>query len=120
MEHRLPENHNCPQAPKRAPLGSYLTKKQIQAVHSKEIRRLSGEQSPLEILLPKEGKKIALVDESSHHFRKIHVTVPEEVWNNKEYRRRIQRAKTETEVAQIVFDYYSQHPEKQSPNAEGN
>jgi len=36
LEHRLPEDHNCPDLPPRTSLGSWQTRKDIAYAHSKE------------------------------------------------------------------------------------
>jgi hypothetical protein len=62
----------------------------------------------------KESKKvkIKIVDEGDYHYNKIETTVPEEVYKNKEYRKKIERAKTREEVEKIVLEYYESEVQK--------
>ena len=56
-----------------------------------------------------EGRKITIIDEGELHYNKIETAVPEEVFADKEYRKRIEKAKTLKELQGILFDYYKQH-----------
>jgi hypothetical protein len=42
MEHRLPENHNCQEAPERVPLGSWEAKQRIAEQQEKTAKQKSS------------------------------------------------------------------------------
>jgi len=102
--HRLLENHDCPNAPPRTPLGSHQTKKMYREMErAKEVKHvieITDEES-LRLL----GRKaMTKTYEGKHHF-----DVPVEVYADKKYRQKLNNARTLNEVEHLVHDYYKHH-----------
>lgn len=92
--HRLLENHNCPNAPPRTPLGSYQTK-QMLATNAKERETRAA-------YWKTETKTYGNI--FNHHFN-----VPIEVYSDEKYREKLDKARTLNEVEHILHDYYKHH-----------
>lgn len=95
--HRLLENHNCPNAPPRTPLGSYQTKQMLASAAKK---RKTGSKSI-------EGWKTETKTHGNifnHHFN-----VPIEVYSDEKYREKLDKARTLDEVEHILHDYCKHH-----------
>jgi len=102
--HRLLENHNCPNAPSRTPLGSYQTK-QMLASTAKEREIKTASQSVPVADWKTETKTYGNI--FNHHFN-----VPIEVYSDEKYREKLDKARTLNEVEHILHDYYKHHPKK--------
>jgi hypothetical protein len=90
--HRLLENHNCPNAPPRTPLGSHQVK-QMLASTSKEKEMIT---------LSSETKTYGNI--YNHSFN-----VPIEVYSDETYREKLDKARTLEEVDKILHDYRKHH-----------
>jgi len=98
LEHRLPENHNCPNAPPRTPLGSYQTKQMLAE---------SARKREMEVTNVSEYKKTETQTYGNifgHRFN-----VPVEVYSDEKYRERLDKARTLSEVERILQDYRKHH-----------
>lgn len=102
--HRLLENHNCPNAPPRTPLGSYQTKQMLTST-AKEREIKTASQSVPVAYWKTETKTYGNI--FNHHFN-----VPIEVYSDKKYREKLDKARTLNEVEHILHDYYKHHPKK--------
>jgi hypothetical protein len=99
--HRLLENHNCPNAPPRTPLGSYQTKQMLaDNTKKREIETASQNVSVgyWKTETPTYGNIFG------HRFN-----VPIEVYSDKKYRDKLNKAKTLSEVEHILRDYRKHH-----------
>jgi len=97
IEHKLPENHNCPDAPLRTPLGSYQTKLML----AENARRKETEITIQNAYVS--GHKTETQTYGNiygHDFN-----VPVEVYSDKKYREKLDRARTLNEVERILRDY---------------
>lgn len=92
--HRLPENHDCSNAPARTPLGSYQTKVALAVATAKKNEPLSGIISTH-----------TYANKYGHDFR-----VPPEVYLDEKYFEKLNEARTLDEVEHIIDDYYKHHP----------
>ena len=93
-KHRLLENHDCPDAPARTPLGSYQTKVAL-ANFAKKRRD--------EIRIP--NLSVTYDNKHGHRF-----SVPPEVYLDEKYYEKMNEARTLDEVEHIIHDYYKHHP----------
>jgi hypothetical protein len=91
--HRLLENHNCPYAPARTPLGSYQTKVAL----AETAKKYKG----IESITP----SVTYGNKFGHRFR-----VPPEVYLDEVYYEKLNEARTLEDVERIIHDYYKQHP----------
>ena len=98
IEHRLPENHNCPNAPPRTPLGSYQTKL---------ILATSAITNEVTITEYKKTETKTYGNIYGHHF-----DVPIEVYSDEKFRKKLDKARTLNDVERILRDYYKHHPKQ--------
>jgi hypothetical protein len=70
------------------------------------------EEAKARALIPIDGREITIVDEGPFHIERACVTVPEEVWSNREYRNRIKKAKASREVGAIILEFYKKKVQK--------
>lgn len=98
--HRLLENHNCPNAPPRTPLGSYQAKQMLASTGRRREVKTAIENMSLRV-----GGKTKTYGNRFHH----HFDVPVEVYSDEGYRKRLNHAKTMNEADHIVHDYYKHH-----------
>jgi len=106
LEHRLPENHNCPNAPPRTPLGSYQTKLMLAASAIK--------------------KEVTITDykrtetKTYGNIYGYHFNVPIEVYSDEKYREKLDKARTLDEVERIIREYRKHHKvnKRSKPSAE--
>jgi len=100
--HRLPENHNCSNAPPRTPLGSFQTKQLMADIaKKKEIEAM-----PVSYWV-RGGETKTYDNIHGHHFN-----VPIEVYSDEKYRDKLNEARTLDEVERIIHDYYRHHPKE--------
>jgi len=93
LEHRLPENHNCPDAPPRTPLGSYKTKLLLSwHARKKKVNRCIG--------------SVVKTYDNIFGYR---FDVPIEVYSDEKYREKLDKARTLDEVEHIIRDYQKHH-----------
>jgi hypothetical protein len=98
LEHRLPENHNCPNAPPRTPLGSYQTKQMLaESARKREIAVTNVSEY-------KKTETQTYGNIFGHRFN-----VPVEVYSDEKYRERLDKARTLSEVERILQDYRKHH-----------
>ena len=119
MEHRLPENHDCPAAPPRTPLGSYQTKMALWAsAYETKISLLAStvKSEPVKI---GDYKKTETVRDYKKTETKTygniygyHFCVPVEVYSDEKYREKLDKARTLDEVERIIRDYRKHHKQK--------
>jgi hypothetical protein len=95
--HRLLENHDCPNAPPRTPLGSYQTKQML----ANTARKREIESKPI-ASWKTETKTYGNI--FNHHFN-----VPIEVYSDEKYREKLNKARTLNEVEHILHDYRKHH-----------
>jgi hypothetical protein len=98
IEHRLPENHDCPNAPIRTPLGSYQSKRMLASTAKKK---------KIEIASRSLSETKTYGNVFNHHFN-----VPIEVYSDEKYREKLDKARTLNDVERILHDYYKHHPKK--------
>ena len=106
--HRLLENHNCPNAPPRTPLGSYQTKQMLASIAKKR-----------EI----ESKSVADWKTETKTYGNIfnhHFNVSIEVYSDEKYREKLNKARTLNEVERILHDYYKHHPKRSEGRSNQN
>ena len=101
-DHRLPENHDCSNAPPRTPLGSYRAKQMLIANAKKRELGIAGQN--ISVVGWKTETK------TDGNIFNYHFNVPIEVYANEKYHERLDKAKTLSEVEIIVHDYYKHHP----------
>jgi hypothetical protein len=95
--HRLLENHDCPNAPPRTPLGSHQTKQMLASTAKKrEIESKSIE------CWKTETKTYGNI--FNHHFN-----VPIEAYSDEKCREKLNKARTLNEVEHILRDYRKHH-----------
>jgi hypothetical protein len=95
IEHRLPESHDCPNAPPRTPLGSY---------QSKQVLASTAKKKETEIVKRSISETKTYDNIFGHHFN-----VPIEVYSDEKYREKLNRARTLNDVEHILHDYYKHH-----------
>ena len=96
--HRLLENHNCPNAPPRTPLGSYQSKQSLaRTAKEKEIQTARVIET-------------RTTTSTSGNIFHHNFTVPIKVYSDEKYREKLDKAKTLNEVERILHDYYKHHP----------
>ncbi|MCD6445211.1 hypothetical protein J7L49_00270 [Candidatus Bathyarchaeota archaeon] len=101
IEHRLPEKHNCPDAPPRTPLGSYQTKLML----AEYARRKETEIEKRNVYVPSyKTETLTYGNIHGHEFM-----VPVEVYSDKKYREKLDKARTLKEVERILRDYRKHH-----------
>ena len=105
LEHRLPENHDCPKAHPRTPLGSYQTK--ILMTERARLREIEIA-TRMASFIPSKRTETKTYD-NIYGYR---FTVPIEVYSDKEYKEKLDKAKTLNEVERIIRDYRKHHKEK--------
>ncbi len=106
LEHRFPENHNCPNIPPKTPLGSYQTKRMwiASAIKTEKIQK-----SHITQIL-----KLKTYDNTyGYHFE-----VPIEVYSNEKYKKKLDVATTLDEVESIIQDYYCEHSKEKTERPE--
>jgi len=94
--HRLLENHSCPNAPPRTPLGSYQSKVSIDNAAKAQTK---------EIPIP----NLSVTYDNKHGYR---FNVPPEVYLDEEYYNKLNDARTLDNVEQIIQDYYKHQTRK--------
>ena len=97
--HRLLENHNCPNAPPRTPLGSYRTKVALTTITEKKEKKKETVQD----IMPTH----TYANKYHHDF-----SVPPEVYLDEKYYKKLNEARTLDEVEHIIHDYYKHYPKK--------
>ena len=103
--HRLLENHNCPNAPPRTPLGSYQAK-QMLAYTAKKREIETARRN----LYDSDWKKTET--KTSNNVFGHSFTVPIEVYSDKKYREKLDKARTLSEAESIIHDYRKHHSKK--------
>jgi len=102
--HRLLENHDCPNAPPRTPLGSHQSKQMlVTTAKEKETKTASQSMS---------GADWKTETNTYGNIFNNRFVVPIEIYSDKKYREKLDRARTLNEVEHILHDYYKHHPEK--------
>ena len=95
IAHRLLENHDCPNAPPRTPLGSYQTKRMLaESARRRETATASWKKTETKTYDNLFG----------HDFN-----VPIEVYSDEKYRDKLNKARTLDEVERILRDYRKHH-----------
>lgn len=102
--HRLLENHNCPNAPPRTPLGSYQAKQMLASTSRKKELTIASQNVSVA-----DWKVETNTDGNIFNHRFV---VPLEVYSDKKYREKLDKARTLNEVDNILHDYYKHHPKK--------
>jgi hypothetical protein len=97
--HRLLENHSCPNAPPRTPLGSYQSKQLLANV----AKKVELDQS---IMFSKTETK-TYGNIFNHLF-----SVSIETYSDEKYREKLDKARTLDDVEKILHDYRKHHPKK--------
>ena len=100
--HRLLENHDCPNAPPRTPLGSYQTKRTL--AHSAKKRELEIASRNASVTPYWKTETRTYDNVFGHHFN-----VPIEVYSDGKYRDKLNKARTLSEVERIIRDYRRHH-----------
>jgi AN1-like Zinc finger len=103
--HRLVENHNCPNAPPRTPLGSFQSKQMLAQFDKKREIETAGRN-----LYNSDWKKTETQTNGNvfgHRF-----TVPIEVYSDEKYRDKLNKARTLDEAENIIRDYHKHRPRK--------
>ena len=96
-KHRLIENHDCPDAPPRTPLGSYQTKVSLANFAKKRSDEI--QQIP--------NLSVTYDNKHGHRF-----SVPPEVYLDAKYYDKLNEARTLDEVEHIIHDYYKRRPKE--------
>lgn len=96
--HRLLENHDCPNAPERTPLGSHQTKVALATFVKQRIRN--------DIQIP--NLSVTYDNKHGHRF-----SVPPEVYLDETFYNKLNEARTLEEVEDIIHDYYEHHPKNE-------
>lgn len=102
--HRLLENHDCPNAPPRTPLGSYQAKQMLASTAKKR-----------EIEIARQNMSVADWKTETTTYGNIfnhRFNVPIEVYADEKCREKLDKARTLNEVEHILHDYYKHHPKK--------
>lgn len=103
--HRLLENHNCPNAPPRTPLGSFQAKQMLaNTAKKREIQIASSNLS--------DSNWMTTETKTSNNVFGHRFTVPIEVYSDEKYREKLDKARTLSEAEGIIHDYRKHHPKK--------
>jgi hypothetical protein len=100
--HRLLENHNCPNAPPRTPLGSYQAKQML--AHNAKKREIETASRNVSVSDSKKTETPTYGNIFGHRFN-----VPVEVYSDEKYRDKLNKARTLSEVEHILRDYRKHH-----------